>query len=281
MKTISFISTIFALGRAFDYADASSVNVNAENSGLGLTVCESSSNYSTTTTTALQERQNGCGPGEIMVYNFPNSSGSYAQLSISKWTFFGCIILSTTGAFSNLANRVADWVASKEHDASDAGPQVKFRDISGTITWGELYNYTLTNHSAAAENALAAVLTSTDGDGVLAMNIHEDGFSASFDLAAVSISSSPNILAKKTGEDECASQIHIHYWAAAGHDGTLLGHDQLFSLAIHAIDNSYGKNYNFACYELINSGGWDGWLRICYNHNIPQPGCGECGGHNN
>lgn len=277
MKTLKAISTILTLSSAFDYAVAKPVDVSPENAGLGLTARDSPSNSGITSSTALQERQNGCGPGEILVYNFPNSTGSWAMLCISKWTFFGCIIISTTGAFSNLANRVADWVTGKVHDASDAGPQVKVRDDTPQLTWGELYNYTLTHDSAKADKALPSALTSAD-DGVVAMDIHEDGFSASFDLAALS-SPNPNPLEKR--RDRCYEQIHIHYWAAAGHDGTMLGHDQIFSLAIHAIDDSYWKNYNFACYELTNSGAWDGWLRICYNHNTPQAGCGSCGGHNN
>lgn len=225
----------------------------------------------------LQPRLN-CDPGQILVYSFPNSTGSYAYLCISKWTFFGCIIFSTSGTFSALAGRVADWVTAKVTDASDAGPQVK-REDAALATWGELYNYTSQNPQPLEKS----ILTLGEEDdavtaSVTAMGIHEDGFSASFELTAPN---STALLAKK--QDTCTvnEQVHIHYWAAAGHEGTLLDWNGIQALAYEALWNSYDSNYDFSCYELLNSGSWNGWFRVCYNYDTSQIGCGSCGGHNN
>jgi hypothetical protein len=104
------------------------------------------------------------------------------------------------------------------------------------------------------------------------MEIHEDGFSASF---------TPDVSGSLDRRASCNEQVHIHYWAAAGHTSTVLGTSDIQNLVRTALDNSYSENYQAACYELDNNGAWSGTFRVCYNANQAQAGCFQCNGHNN
>jgi hypothetical protein len=231
----------------------------------------------------LEKRQHTCAAGQILVYSFPNSSGSYAFLCTSRWTFAQCLVLvaSFSDVIPCLVTEIKDWVRGNAQDASDAGPQVGSRSTALT-TWGKLYNHTSTSQHTSNFTALNLGLPE---NALNSMQFHEDGFSATIELSAFMSPSAGSPLTNSSlssqGNPTCYEQIHIHYWAAAGHTGTVLDDNGLMDLANHAIDDSYNKNYDFACYEMSNGGPWDGWLRVCYNYNQPQYGCGPCGGHNN
>lgn len=189
-------------------------------------------------------------------------------------------------------------------DASSAGPQTK-RDEDEPLTWGALYNatvaigsnivegdaaYALVSNASASQIADLAsiagpfaldpsseknIVATSDGTPYFAtrMEIHEDGFSASF---APDISASG--LEKRS---DCYEQVHIHYWAAAGQTDTILDLGSIEELTLAALNNSYQANYAAVCYELDNAGSWHGWYRVCYNDNLSQVGCFTCNGYNN
>src|SRR6187402_2494398 len=98
---------------------------------------------------------NNCPPGEVTVYRFPNSSGSYALLCSSRFVVAGCLILIGSGVITSLASTIVGWIKGGTSDASDAGPQVKVRDISG-VTWGSFYDYTLTVPAETAHSSIVA-----------------------------------------------------------------------------------------------------------------------------
>ncbi|RDW63301.1 hypothetical protein BP6252_10846 [Coleophoma cylindrospora] len=250
-----------------------------------------------------------CPPGTRYLYHIPGSPA--AEVCIGTWVFASCtiIVASVSAVFVTLSITSANWVKSQTADASSAGPPAKKRAEEEPLTWGALYNYTkaagnnriegdacaLLSNSSSTPSALAAYsagnLTALDLDptspkGIAAaippspahqyvatgLEIHEDGFSASF---------APHTPGPLERRSTCNEQIHVHYWAAAGHRGTILSSSDVQTLVKTALSDSYQKNYQAACYELDNDGNWSGAYRICYNNNKSQIGCFTCNGHNN
>ncbi|KAK3392841.1 hypothetical protein B0H63DRAFT_443141 [Podospora didyma] len=204
---------------------------------------------------------------ETPVWNIANEQASYATVCRINQNPIGCTITSSND-FANLANAVAVWVNANALDASAAGRQVKRRDTEVT-TWGDLHSRSIVNMNAL--NSINALATRAE--------IHKDGFSASFDLATRDSSdASAGVLEERA---TCAQQIHIHYWALQGESGTLLSDGKIKDLALHAMNDAKNNGFGNSCYHLRNNGAWNGYLRVCFNKNRSQVGCGSCGGHNN
>lgn len=193
----------------------------------------------------------------------------------------------------------------QKRDESSAGPQSKKRDDEDLLTWGQLYNYTksvgknrIEGKEAAAyvndvstsrlgnsstttysdptsEKAITAAVEPSASTQYITtdLEIHEDGFSASF--------APPLTGPLQERLHRCNQQVHVHYWAAAGHESTILSGEDVQNLVEHALDHSYKQDYKAVCYELDNSGNWSGAFRVCYNSNQPQKGCFTCFGHSN
>ncbi|KAH8908654.1 hypothetical protein BR93DRAFT_925737 [Coniochaeta sp. PMI_546] len=231
------------------------------------------------TPATIEARVNCNGAGNFVVYESNNGLGGNYMICINGYVFAACYVLvaGSGGIFSSLAN-VTSWVQGKVDDASDAGPQAKRDDSESLITWGQLYAALVTNSSTTATQSelatggalksFAKTASQTDEEAasvrVTALEIHEDGFSGTFSFPSNGTSADNS----KRQEPDCWDQVHIHYWAPAGHDGTVLGGDQLHELAYVGIDHSYGQNYAAACYEMTNNGTWDGWLRVVFSFLI-------------
>ncbi|KAL1865741.1 hypothetical protein VTK73DRAFT_5087 [Phialemonium thermophilum] len=228
-------------------------------------------------TAGLATRVNCNGAGNFVVYESSNGIGGTYMICLNGYITAGCLVLlaGSRGIFDALSDKVARWIEGRVEDASSAGPQAK-HDVGGQrsgMTWGQLHHYT-SMHSDDTVGEEPGVATSPlgnhvddeasgTGDGwpplhMTAFDTHEDGFSATFSRQADGAAT-----AKR--EPSCWEQIHIHYWAAAGHDSTVLTFAQLYTLVYHGMSNSYLDNYAAACYEMTNNGAWDGWLRVCYN----------------
>lgn len=206
------------------------------------------------------------------------------MICLNGYVFAACTILLAGGTqvITELQNKVVGWISGKVDDASDAGPQT--RSVAGyPATWGQLH----THHVNAGTDVYQPV---NETDAITALALHEDGFSASISLLHAGL--------LENADDEnhdnvdiagyhdsvnsnCREQIHIHYWAASGHDSTLLSSSEIGSLVVHGLNDAIAQDRGQACYEMTNNGNWDGWLRVCFNDNVPQPGCYTCGGHNN
>ncbi|KAI0415339.1 hypothetical protein F5X98DRAFT_376938 [Xylaria grammica] len=220
----------------------------------------------------LMRRVNCNGRGNFVVYESRNGDGGYHMICLNGFVAAGCSILLAGGAqvITNLQNKVVGWVNGKVDDASDAGPQTHSL-ATYPSTWGQLHT-----HHANAGTATYHPANKTDA--ITALALHEDGFSASISLLRAGLlKASRNDNVTST----CSEQIHIHYWAASGHDSTLLSSSEIGSLVVHGLNDAIAQNRGQACYEMTNNGNWDGWLRVCFNDNVPQSGCYTCGGHNN
>jgi len=230
-------------------------------------------------TPELDKRVNCQGKGNFVLYEFPNGSGGNAIVCVNGFVTAGCFILLTASAtiLSNLASQLTTWVTNKVDDASSAGPQTK-RD-QDSISWGQVYNYSKISGSTmvAATDPPTGTLIFPDQGGsqfvYTALELHEDGFSAT--ASAVPDST---VVARLPA---CYEQIHIHYWAAAGHDATVLSPADVNTLMTKALNQAYNSNYALACFEMTNNGSWDGYLRVCFNQDLSQVGCYTCGGHDN
>jgi hypothetical protein len=227
----------------------------------------------------LDKRVNCQGKGNFVLYEFPNGSGGNAIVCVNGFVTAGCLILLTASGtvLSNLASQLTTWVTSKVDDASSAGPQTKHNQDS--ISWGQVYNYSKISGSTkvAATDLPTVTLIFPDQVGsqfvYTTLELHEDGFSAT----ASAVSNSTVV----TRLPACYEQIHVHYWAAAGHDGTVLSPADVNTLMTKALNQAYNFNYALACFEMTNNGRWDGYLRVCFNQDLSQVGCYTCGGHNN
>ncbi|RWA06144.1 hypothetical protein EKO27_g8959 [Xylaria grammica] len=228
----------------------------------------------------LMRRVNCNGRGNFVVYESRNGDGGYHMICLNGFVAAGCSILLAGGAqvITNLQNKVVGWVNGKIDDASDAGPQTKRSKVVGWVN-GKVDNASDAGPQTHSLTAVPRDLGSAphpprqgrDGDVPPHQQDRRDHrFSAprgrllGFDLALT----------------RC-EQIHIHYWAASGHDSTLLSSSEIGSLVVHGLNDAIAQNRGQACYEMTNNGNWDGWLRVCFNDNVPQPGCYTCGGHNN
>ncbi|KAJ8132074.1 hypothetical protein O1611_g1550 [Lasiodiplodia mahajangana] len=220
----------------------------------------------------LERRVNCNGRGNFVVYEAQNSDGGYHMICLNGFIVAGCSLLVAGGSqvITELQNRVVNWVFGKDKDASDAGPQARFPSVH-PMTWGQLYF----NRTNAGTGIYQPV---NETDAIIALTLHDDGFSASISLLhAGLIEGGKNDVV----DSSCREQIHIHYWAASGHESTLLSSSEIGSLVVHGLNDAVSRNRGQACYEMTNNGNWDGWLRVCFNNNVPQPGCYTCGGHNN
>ena len=279
MQLLQIVTLISALKATLTHVGAIPVIALADTPGSALV--SRGTDYTTPqpVSDVLGKRQHQCAPGQVLVYSFPNSSGSYAFVCTSRTIAAICFVLiaNYNNVVPALVTEIKDWVRGNAQDASDAGPPARRRSTALT-TWGELYNYTSASNHAGTFTPTTTLSAGLPENALKSKQFHEDGFSATIDLSALKLSPASRSLEAR---GNCYEQLHIHYWAAAGHTGTVLSDGGVMDLARHAIDNSYNENYSFACYEMSNSGAWDGWLRICYNYNQAQYGCGYCGGHNN
>ncbi|RFU24151.1 hypothetical protein B7463_g12184, partial [Scytalidium lignicola] len=203
------------------------------------------------------------------------------MVCVNGFVVAGCLVLLSAAGnvMSGLANTVTQWVLNKVDDASSAGPQEKRNEA--LLSWGEVYNYTQASNSTkvtASDLPIGALVLPDQKNSplvVTSMELHEDGFSATASFV------SGNTIANRADNDNCYEQLHIHYWAAAGHDAIVLSSASIYGLVYTAIENSFDANYARVCYEMTNNGAWDGFLRVCYNADLSQVGCYTCGGHNN
>lgn len=242
---------------------------------------------------AVEKRLNCRGGGNFLVYEFDNGMGGQSSLCLNGYVLATCVLFMSGagGIVEALKNRVTGWITSKVEDASDAGPQVKARTETLGLevddqffTWADLYAYQAVNGSLTYE-APADVLQTMSNTGavtggnaaamVTAMELHEDGFS----FTGVPLDTSGSGIDKR--DDRCYRQIHVHYWANHGHSSTLLSSAKIGDLVYHGLNYAYSKDIARACYEMTNNGNWDGFLRVCFNHNVAQRGCMTCGGHSN
>lgn len=238
----------------------------------------------------LVKRVNCRGRGNIVVYEHSNGAGGEFMICLNVYLVSTCtILLSTTGILQQLASKVSDWVSSKVTDASAAGPQHTRRDEDGAPslpTWGELYNHTKSLNAASevsihdSHAPLAATAAADDAMSIHKLDIHEDGFSASASLDSID-DTTPATKLRAKKRSSCYRQVHVHYWASAGHQATVLSNSDIYTLTYNGALYSYQHDLWKACYEMTNNGGWDGYYRICINDNISQVGCYTCGGHNN
>lgn len=243
----------------------------------------------------VEKRLNCQGRGNFVVYEFPNDSGGSSMLCINGFVAAGCVLYFGGGSsvIEALKNKVTSWINGKVEDASDAGPQVK----RGTQTlgleaddgrqdqffnWADLYAYQAANGSLKYEapeiqqttSNTVAVTAGHAAAEVTAMELHEDGFS----FTGIPLDNGDGDLSKRA---TCSEQIHVHYWASNGHSSTLLSSAKIGDLVSRALNYAYQKDYEKSCFEMTNNGNWDGFLRVCFNHNAAQGGCYTCGGHNN
>lgn len=251
----------------------------------------------------LISRVEGCPPGTRYVIGIAGKPG--VCLGIYAYATCSIILIGASAYFTTIAVTTATWVKEQKHSESAASPPTKKRDEDGFQTWGELYNYTksvgrnrLEGKEAAAyvnevspsilaesttakfsgldptsEKAIAAAVEPSESTQFITTNLelHEDGFSASFAPPA-----SENLQQRLS---KCNQQVHLHYWADAGHESTILSAGDIQDLVDRTLHHSYNEDYAKACYEMINNGNWQGILRICYNSNLPQNNCYTCFGH--
>ncbi|KAI0532104.1 hypothetical protein GGR58DRAFT_523571 [Xylaria digitata] len=220
----------------------------------------------------LGRRVNCNGRGNFVVYENKNADGGRHMICLNGFVLAACGIVLAGGGqvITDLRNKVVGWITGKVKDASDAGPQARsLPPYPGT--WGQLYNH----HTNAGTNAYHP---GNETDVITALALHEDGFSASISLLYAGLLEGNH---DDNVDSTCKEQIHIHYWAATGHDSTLLSSSEIGSLVVHGLNDAISKNRGQACYEMTNNGNWDGWLRVCFNNNVRQLGCYTCGGHNN
>jgi len=225
----------------------------------------------------LEPRANCLGKGNFVIYE----SGSEVTC-VNGYVVAACFVLIGTPAaniISSLSSTVSTWITNKVTDASAAGPQAKrSEDLASPqsivgrepmISWGDLFSNNTAHVTASA--AELATFPVTSSHAISALELHDDGFSATFSLLADPL----------TKRADCYEQIHVHYWAAASASSTVLTYNQLYTMIEVDINYSYSQNYAAVCYEMTNNGNWDGFLRVCYNYDASQIGCYSCGGHNN
>ncbi|KAI0885812.1 uncharacterized protein GGS22DRAFT_188099 [Annulohypoxylon maeteangense] len=223
-------------------------------------------------TPTLEKRLNCNGRGNFVVYESHDANGGYSMICLNGYVLATCsIYVAASGqVFTTLKDKVVGWVTGKKGDASDAGPQVKSLSTHA-VTWSELY----AQHATAGTDKYDISNGTDIDDGITALALHEDGFSASFSLARA------GLITGRTDDASCSEQIHIHYWADRGHDSTVLSSSGIGSLVYNGLNDAYTKDRGQACYEMTNNGNWEGYLRVCFNKNKSQKGCYSCGGHNN
>lgn len=243
----------------------------------------------------VEKRLNCQGRGNFVVLEFPNGSGGWSMLCINGYVTAACLILSSGGSdvLVALKNQIVGWISSKSEDASAAGPPAKRRaetfglaEDDGRedqlLTWADLYAYQAVNGSLKYEapeilQTTSNTVAETAGHAVAkmtAMELHEDGFS----FTGIPLDNDDGDLSKRAN---CYEQIHVHYWASNGHSSTLLSSAKIGDLVSRALNYAYQGDYEKSCFEMTNNGNWDGFLRVCFNHNAAQGGCYTCGGHNN
>jgi hypothetical protein len=160
---------------------------------------------------AIEKRINCIGAGNTVIYEFDNGNGGHAYTCLILYVLAAClVVIPVNGVLSTLSNQVAHWVNSKITDASTAGQSEK-RD-NATITWGHIYDFSLNagvNLGSPSDVAIDKSKLFKLGASNLAIHtleLHEDGFSTSATLPGSSIE-----------KRSCLEQIHVHYWANAGH----------------------------------------------------------------
>lgn len=234
-------------------------------------------------------------PGNLVVYEFPNDTGGSSMVCINGYVASTCLVLSSGGGNAILAlkNKVTSWITSKVEDASADGPLANRRTetlgLEGDderedqiFTWADLYSHQAVNGSLRYEAPKTLQTTSNSVAGsaghaaaeVTAIELHEDGFS----FSGILLDDGDGDLRKRVN---CYEQIHVHYWANDGHSNTLLSSAKIGDLVLRALNYAYAKDYEKSCYEMTDDGNWDGFLRVCFNHNAAQGGCYTCGGHSN
>lgn len=185
----------------------------------------------------LDSRSTCKGKHSIAVYESYNS-GSEFLICVNAWVIALCSIGIAGGysAVGALPGKISDWINKGTADASDAAP--KRRDVDSALTWGDLFAYQ-NSTVAAAETTPLSIGNISDGNDfyqLYKLELHEDGFSASLDLR-------PNTTDAAIGRRAvCKEQMHVHYWAAAGHRTTILHTDQLERGLSAVLKDSYYKD---------------------------------------
>jgi len=221
----------------------------------------------------LNERSSVCNsPYATLVYE---TASNHLCLNNFVLGYCAIIIPLVPTVFTQISNTVSGWISSQVQDASTAGGQSDTK--RSTITWGELHAYHASTSHAA--NSFKIPVVNSSNVALTGMDLAEDGYSFSVKLIHDDNSTAVPITSRQA--IRCYWQIHVHYWAAAGHAATVLTKDQTSVDVYTALSNSYYNNYEQSCYEMTNGGSWDGFLRVCYNNNYPQAGCYTCGGHDN
>lgn len=243
----------------------------------------------------VEKRMNCQGRGNFVVYESTNDTGGSSMVCINDYVAAACLILFSGGGnvIEALMNKVTSWITSKVEDASADGPPAIRRIETLSLeandgredqlfTWADLYAYQAVNGSLKYEapeilhttSNTVAVTAGHVAEEVTAMELHEDGFS----FTGIPLDNGDGDISKRAN---CYEQIHVHYWANDGHYSTLLSSVKIGNLVRRALNHAYAKDYEKSCYEMTDNGNWDGFLRVCFNHNTAQSGCYTCGGHSN
>lgn len=243
----------------------------------------------------VEKRLNCQGRGSSVVYESPNDTGGSSMVCINGHVVAACLVLFSGGGnvIEALMNKVTSWITSKVEDVSADGPPA-IRRVETLIveandgqedrlfTWADLYAYQAVNGSIKYEapetlhttsNTVAVTVGHVAAE-MTAMELHEDGFS----FTGIPLDNGDGDISKRAN---CYEQIHVHYWANDGHSSTLLSSVKIGDLVRRALNHAYAKDYEKSCYEMTSNGDWDGFLRVCFNHNTVQSGCYTCGGHSN
>jgi hypothetical protein len=161
----------------------------------------------------LNERSGVCNsPYATLVYETANN-----HLCLNNFVLGYCAIIipHVPTVFTQISNTVSGWISSQVQDASTAGGQSDTK--RSTITWGELHAY----HVA---NSFKIPVVNSSNVALTGIDLAEDGYSFSVKLIHDDNSTAVPITSRQA--TRCYWQIHVHYWAAAGHASTVLTKDQ-------------------------------------------------------